>query len=91
MFSWSSGVCTVTIVSLQCVQRTLEQLVADGKLVEKVYGKQKVYVIDQVQCTHSTTSFVHVYMYIYYTCTYINVLVQNILCPWDLCEPEAPV
>lgn len=33
---------------LQCVQRTLDQLVADGKLVEKVYGKQKVYVIDQV-------------------------------------------
>ena len=30
------------------MQRTLDQLVADGKLVEKSYGKQKVYVIDQV-------------------------------------------
>lgn len=34
--------------TLQCVQRTLDQLVANGKLMEKVYGKQKVYVIDQV-------------------------------------------
>ena len=37
-------VCCVS----QCVQRCLDQLVAEGKLVEKVYGKQKVYVIDQV-------------------------------------------
>lgn len=35
----------------QCVQRTLDQLVAEGKLVEKIYGKQKVYVANQV-CWH---------------------------------------
>ena len=30
-----------------CVQRTLDQLVAEGKLVEKTYGKQKIYVANQ--------------------------------------------
>ena len=32
----------------QCVQRCLDQLVTEGKLVEKTYGKQKTYVINQV-------------------------------------------
>ena len=31
----------------QCVQRTLDLLVSQGKLVEKVYGKQKVYMANQ--------------------------------------------
>ena len=33
----------------QCVQRTLDGLVAESKLREKTYGKQKVYVASQVQ------------------------------------------
>ena len=37
-------VCTCI---LQCVQRTLDMLVSQGKLVEKVYGKQKVYMANQ--------------------------------------------
>ncbi len=37
-----------THIPTQCVQRTLDQLVAEGKLKEKVYGKQKVYVANQV-------------------------------------------
>ncbi|CAI8032607.1 Homologous-pairing protein 2 homolog, partial [Geodia barretti] len=32
-----------------CVQRCLDQLVTEGKLVEKTYGKQKTYVINQSQ------------------------------------------
>lgn len=32
-----------------CIQRTLDQLVSEGKLKEKAYGKQKVYVADQSQ------------------------------------------
>ena len=35
-------------IIMQCVQRTLDQLVAEGKVMEKVYGKQKVYSPDQV-------------------------------------------
>ena len=35
--------------SLKCVQRTLDQLVSQQKLVEKVYGKQKVYMANQAQ------------------------------------------
>lgn len=31
----------------QCVQRALDSLVAEGKVKEKVYGKQKVYMVDQ--------------------------------------------
>ncbi|XP_011405098.1 PREDICTED: homologous-pairing protein 2 homolog [Amphimedon queenslandica] len=30
-----------------CVQRVLDQLVSNGKVKEKTYGKQKVYVVDQ--------------------------------------------
>lgn len=33
---------------LQCITRVLEQLASSGKIREKVYGKQKVYVVDQV-------------------------------------------
>lgn len=33
---------------LQCITRVLEQLASSGKIKEKVYGKQKVYVVDQV-------------------------------------------
>lgn len=32
-----------------CITRVLEQLAASGKIKEKVYGKQKVYVVDQTQ------------------------------------------
>ncbi|XP_065896703.1 homologous-pairing protein 2 homolog [Dysidea avara] len=32
-----------------CITRVLEQLAAAGKVKEKVYGKQKVYVVDQSQ------------------------------------------
>lgn len=32
---------------MQCVQKTLDQLVSQQKLVEKVYGKQKVYLANQ--------------------------------------------
>ena len=35
---------------------------ADGKLVEKVYGKQKVYVIDQVQCCYTRIYFVDIHV-----------------------------
>ncbi len=31
----------------KCVQRTLDLLVSQDKLVEKVYGKQKVYMVNQ--------------------------------------------
>ena len=34
-------------ILLQCVQRTLDLLVSQKKLVEKVYGKQKVYMANQ--------------------------------------------
>ena len=32
----------------QAIVRVLEELAKDGKIAEKVYGKQKVYVADQV-------------------------------------------
>jgi len=32
---------------VKCVQRTLDLLVSQDKLVEKVYGKQKVYMMKQ--------------------------------------------
>lgn len=35
--------------SPQCIQRTLDLLVSQQKLVEKVYGKQKVYMANQAQ------------------------------------------
>ena len=31
----------------QCVQRTLDTLVSEGRVREKQYGKQKVYVVNQ--------------------------------------------
>ena len=36
--------------------RVMEQLAADGQLLEKVYGKQKIYVVNQV---HSTSPQSH--------------------------------
>ena len=40
------GLCVIRLV--QCVTKVMEQLATEGKLVEKVYGKQKVYVVNQV-------------------------------------------
>ena len=38
----------ISYMLLQLVVKTLETLAAQGKIKEKVYGKQKVYVADQV-------------------------------------------
>ena len=41
---------------MKCVQRTLDLLVSQNKLVEKVYGKQKVYMVNQSLYPEVTTS-----------------------------------
>ena len=49
--SWNSPdywvIIYIASLPPQCVQRALDSLVAEGKVKEKQYGKQKVYMVDQ--------------------------------------------
>ncbi len=38
----------MSAVFVQCVQRALDLLVVDGKVTEKIHGRQKVYFANQV-------------------------------------------
>ena len=48
----------------------MEQLAADGQLLEKVYGKQKTYVVNQVRSSYSSS---HNRSSLWHSITHCNV------------------